>query len=105
MSPTACIEASDIPIARTSSRLRFSSSRRLTSKGFLDPNQVYENMLYVDSTTDVKPSSSHSKQSGSESDDQEFKSSSEERTSGETDSRERLHRKKKGFRSMFHYKA
>ncbi|KFX89831.1 hypothetical protein O988_02737 [Pseudogymnoascus sp. VKM F-3808] len=105
LSPDACIESSDIPLHRSHSFLRFSSSRRVSSKGFIDPNQVYENMLYVDSTVGSKPgSSSSSKQSSSPSldDDARLKSSDGRRSSGETDSSERNHRKKKGLRGLFH---
>ncbi|KFY87823.1 hypothetical protein V500_06734 [Pseudogymnoascus sp. VKM F-4518 (FW-2643)] len=106
LSPNACIESSGIPLARSSSRFHFSSSRRVSSKGFIDPNHVYENIHYVDSTAGLKPgSSSSSKDSSSPSLDSEagFKTREEGgRLSGETDSSERNHRKKKGLRGLFH---
>ncbi|OBT51718.1 hypothetical protein VE04_07557 [Pseudogymnoascus sp. 24MN13] len=109
LSPDACIESFDIPLARSHSRLRFHSSRRVSSKGFIDPTQVYENIQYVDSTVTVVPkpgSSSSSKESTSPTLDGDggFKSREDEagRSSGETDSSERNHRKKKGLRGLFH---
>ncbi|ELR07343.1 hypothetical protein VC83_06153 [Pseudogymnoascus destructans] len=107
LSPDACIESFGNHLARSSSRHRFSSSRRrVSSKGFIDPTQVYEDIHYVDSTVAVvsKPGSSSSKESTSPSDgDGGFKSREEGgRSSGETDSSERNHRKKKGLRGLFH---
>ncbi|OBT69303.1 hypothetical protein VE03_01946 [Pseudogymnoascus sp. 23342-1-I1] len=111
LSPDACIESFDLPLARSSSRLRFSSSRRVSSKGFIDPKQVYENVLYVDSTTTVNPkpgsSSSSKDSSGSPSLDSDagFKSTEEagrRRSSLETDSSERHDQKKGGLRGLFH---
>ncbi|KFY08897.1 hypothetical protein V492_05811 [Pseudogymnoascus sp. VKM F-4246] len=103
LSPDACIESSDIPLARSHSRLRFSSNRRVSSKGFIDPNQVYENIHYVDSTVGPKPgSSSSSKDSSSPSLDIEVGFKLRRRSSGETDSSERDGRMKKGLRGLFH---
>ncbi|KFY26460.1 hypothetical protein V491_01298 [Pseudogymnoascus sp. VKM F-3775] len=106
LSPNACIESSDIPLARSSSRLRFSSSRRVSSKGFIDPNQVYENIRYIDRTVTPKPgSSSSSKDSTSPSLDSDggFKLREEgRRLTGDTDSSERDHQRKRGLRGLFH---
>lgn len=113
LSPDACIESFDLP-SRSSSRFRFSSSsRRVSSKGFIDPKKVYKNILYVDSTTTVgaKPGSSSSqKDSGSPSlgNDAEFKlrrrtSTDETVETVETDSSERQDQKKRGgLRGLFH---
>lgn len=106
LSPDACIESFDPP-SRSSSRFRFSSSRRVSSKGFIDPKKVYKNTLYVDSTTTVgaKPgSSSSSKDSGSPGlgSDAEFKLRRRSSTD-ETDSSERQHQKQRGgLRGLFH---
>ncbi|KFY50351.1 hypothetical protein V496_09391 [Pseudogymnoascus sp. VKM F-4515 (FW-2607)] len=105
LSPDACIESFDPP-SRSSSRFRFSSSRRVSSKGFIDPKKVYKNTLYVDSTTTVgaKPGSSSSKDSGSPGlgTDAEFKLRRRSSTD-ETDSSERQHQKQRGgLRGLFH---
>ena len=54
-SPTASIEAADVPLNRTSSRLRFHRKHsKATSKGQIDPDRMYDNITYEGGSVDLK---------------------------------------------------
>ena len=89
-SPTASIEAADVPLNRTSSRLRFHRKHsKATSKGQIDPDQMYDNITYEDGS--VEPRLKADNSSGSELtkdsslDSDMAREKSSERSSGELD--------------------